>query len=611
MDLPESSAGPAHHGLSISSLLNPSPVVASSAAASYKQGTVITTSPSNGPSLSASLSSRSRPREDEIISSPRKICWIRDYQPNPGHNLLWRTRMYASSKILTQDVRIAFLEHQLSSQDQGIHSSATLEEVDVEMNNNERELITAQMLHIQSENASLRAANEHFTQQLTNQQAQMDFQIQMLDKEKESFRDAFQALDSATNEKTDAIMALRSSVTAMVRLVFLTITCGSHEENKQQLGSHHIKLLVLRNVATPAAITTTTAPPAEGSAVIVSSAAALPPHVTSVEVPAASVTATTVPPAIPVQAAVVPPAVAQSPPDIPGQAAAAAITIMVPPAMPAQATVVLAAIVPSSVTQPLPVMSVEAATTSVTAATTSPVPAVTSAAIVPPAAAPPPPAAALPPPVVLDHISETSTLVQAMQNNDWSASEVSKSDAVNVLTTLMRALGIEQATVQGSRVSSQTPKYGKLYQQILRKFKPQVNHPDELLCKSAIRSFWRFVYGVDRISDFVTYEPVDLERVSIFVVEKVDSPGEDTTLDFGEGWNHSQWNIAIMKNLLKKLKAMMCSVTASDKRLVNGYEHHNTKTLYYSTLITNIIEFGCFEYDRSTLQTSTNQGKVV
>ncbi|KAK0470118.1 uncharacterized protein EV420DRAFT_1473215 [Desarmillaria tabescens] len=56
---------------------------------------------------------------------------------------------------------------------------------------------------------------------------------------------------------------------------------------------------------------------------------------------------------------------------------------------------------------------------------------------------------------------------------------------------------------------------------------------------------------------------------------------------------------------------LMCSVMASDKRLVNGYEHHNTKTLYYSTLITSIIEFGCFEYDRSTLQTSTNQGKVV
>ncbi|KAK0431487.1 hypothetical protein EV421DRAFT_1743089 [Armillaria borealis] len=308
--------------------------------------------------------------------------------------------MYATNEIRTRDVKIDFLQRQLL--DPGIHPSATLEGSDVEMDNTETEL-TTQMLCIQSENADLQAANKYFASASFG--CTKNSRATNANGSSESFRDTFQALDSATNEKisalmlqqsqlektvnekTDAVMALRSSVAAIMI---------SLARNKQQSGSRHIKLSVIRNVAA------------------VPSAAVVPPPIASpVEETPMPVTATIAPPAVPVQATMV----------------------------------------------------------SVTA--------------VPPAAAPPPVAP----------MDVTSAFVQAMQNDDWA------------------------------------PKYGKPYQQVLRKFKDEVSHADELQLQ--VRSFWRFVYGVDKISDFVTYKPVDPDR----------------------GWTRSHWNIVITQNLLKKLKA--------------------------------------------------------
>lgn len=195
-------------------------------------------------------------------------------------------------------------------------------------------------------------------------------------------------------------MALRSSVAATVGFFLdntlrfsLEIKSGpqiiSLARNKQQSGSHHIKLSVIRNIA------------AASGAAVPSAAVAPPPVASPVEETPTPATATTAPPAVPVQATMV------------------------------------------------------------------------SAAAVPPAVA-------LPPVAPMD---VTSAFVQAMQNDDGSAPGISKADAVNALVLLLKALGIEQATVEGSRVPPKAPKYGKPYQQVLRKFKDEVSHADELRCR--------------------------------------------------------------------------------------------------------------------------------
>ncbi|KAK0442456.1 hypothetical protein EV421DRAFT_1950748 [Armillaria borealis] len=131
------------------------------------------------------------------------------------------------------------------------------------------------------------------------------------------------------------------------------------------------------------------------------------------------------------------------------------------------------------------------------------------------------------------------------KDEDFSDPDISKSDVVDALAVLMKAMKTRETTVHGRRASRKP---------VIRREAKLIGRAKELNCKAVIRNFWREIYDIEKHNDFFSYIPANPEAVTAYNYADGEGPADDAPLDLGEGWRHSTWNKTIMKNFMAQVK---------------------------------------------------------
>ncbi|KAK0215258.1 hypothetical protein EDD85DRAFT_798708 [Armillaria nabsnona] len=139
------------------------------------------------------------------------------------------------------------------------------------------------------------------------------------------------------------------------------------------------------------------------------------------------------------------------------------------------------------------------------------------------------------------------------KDEDFSDPDISKSDVVDALATLMKAMKTREATVHGHR-ASQKPGTRVQWLEVIHSEAGLISCKKELNCKAMIWNFWREIYDIEKHNDFFSYIPANPEAVTVYNYADGEGPVDDAPLDLGEGWCHSTWNKMIMKNLMAQVK---------------------------------------------------------
>ncbi|KAK0442448.1 hypothetical protein EV421DRAFT_1950745 [Armillaria borealis] len=475
----------AHRGFSILSLLNPA--MPGSFNFDQLQATVSAV-PHSSNNLSVSTPLPRRPREEEETTVPTKIRRVDSYRP-PLSNILRHTRVNAYSAIQERDARISYLQRQLT------HGEGIVPDEDIDMEDVESQLV-AQVLQYEGENLNLKTANDSYARQLREQQRLIEQQNQKLESEKEVFQQRLQQWDAHMSDST-------ATATSSPR----------HPRTNQMMPirAHHANLPVISIVSESGEATGIASTPAPTSSVTPVQTTT-PINMESSQL-SGNVQATVTPPA-PAVAGIMVPTLTQAPPAArviqrgnldTVQSEDITVATQVPRATPA-------AVIQSPVPEPTPAHDNFITPAPIHVNTPAPAPVTTSS---------------------LD------------KDEDFSDPDISKSDVVDALAVLMKAMKTRETTVHGRRASRKP---------VIRREAKLIGRAKELNCKAVIRNFWREIYDIEKHNDFFSYIPANPEAVTAYNYADGEGPADDAPLDLGEGWRHSTWNKTIMKNFMAQVK---------------------------------------------------------
>ncbi|KAK0487934.1 hypothetical protein IW261DRAFT_1415544 [Armillaria novae-zelandiae] len=431
----------------------------------------------------------SRDREAEDPPAP-KVRLVDAYHPS-GQNILRRTRVNASNAIQRRDDHISFLQCRLNAG----------EAVDADVDMDHESQMVEQILQFEGENLDLKGMNESYLKQLREQGHLIKQQNETLKDEREFFQRKLESLEASMIEKSNSVLALRSSLAATPSNRSKTRTVA--------VNAHHINLPII-NIA----------PDSEASSRAASSSELTS---TSVAVSADQEPITRLGPAAPTTAPASIPGRIQTP--IPVLVAGQTHTVGAPPPVFAM---------PTPTERPPPV--------TIATNTSSTVPAMQQSNIVVNTSLPAPGTSMLAHP-----------LPDQLEGIDFSNPDIPSSAVINALTLLMNAMKTGKTSVEGRRVSRK-PGTRDHWIQVKRAGKLQLTRAQELRYNALVREVWREVFDVERLNDFISYTPADPEGVVSYNLDDGDGPDERFTLDFSEGWRRSNWNTTILNKIVIKVK---------------------------------------------------------
>ncbi|PBK62842.1 hypothetical protein ARMSODRAFT_1024596 [Armillaria solidipes] len=497
----------AHRGFSILSLLNPE--MPGSFNFDQLQATVSAV-PHSSNNLSVSTPLPRQPREEEETTVPTKIRRVDSYRP-PLSNILRRTRL--------------------------THGEGIVPDEDIDMEDNVESQLVAQVLQYEGENLNLKTANDSYARQLREQQRLIEQQNQKLELEKEVFQQRLQQWDAHMNErletlnleksrlereltqKNDSILALRSSLTSDSTATATSSSRHCRTNQMMPIRAHHVNLPVISIASENGEATGIASTPAPTSSVTPVQTTT-PINMESSQL-SGNVQATVTPPA-PAVAGIMVPTLTQAPPAArviqqgnldTVQSEDVAVATQVPRATPA-------AVIQSPVPEPTPGRDNFITPVPIHVNTPAPAPVTTSS---------------------------------SDKDEDFSDPDISKSDIVDALAVLMKAMKTREATVHGRR-ASRKPGTRDRWLEVIRSEAKLIGRAKELNCKAMIRNFWREIYDIEKHNDFFSYIPVNPEAVTVYNYADSEGPADDAPLDLGKGWHHSTWNKTIMKNLMAQVK---------------------------------------------------------
>ncbi|KAK0430166.1 hypothetical protein EV421DRAFT_1913272 [Armillaria borealis] len=473
----------AHRGFSILSLLNPA--MPGSFNFDQLQATVSAV-PHSSNNLSVSTPLPRRPREEEETTVPTKIRRVDSYRP-PLSNILRCTHL--------------------------MHGEGIVPDEDINM----------------EDGRNLKTANDSYARQLREQQRLIEQQNQKLESEKEVFQQRLQQWDAHMNErletlnseksqlereltqKNDSILALRSSLTSDSTATATSSPRHPRTNQTMPIRTHHANLPVISITSESGEATGIASTPAPTSSVASVQTTTLI-NMESSQL-SGNVQATVTPPA-PAVAGIMVPTLTQAPPAArviqrgnldTVQSEDITVATQVPRATPA-------AVIQSPVPEPTPAHDNFITPAPIHVNTPAPAPVTTSS---------------------LD------------KDEDFSDPDISKSDVVDALAVLMKAMKTRETTVHGRRASRKP---------VIRREAKLIGRAKELNCKAVIRNFWREIYDIEKHNDFFSYIPANPEAVTAYNYADGEGPADDAPLDLGEGWRHSTWNKTIMKNFMAQVK---------------------------------------------------------